>query len=86
MKSEDKETIVEAMPLIISSLEVDVSFLSVFEAKGIFTEYSVQEIQVSMNKTIQTFGTVWKLINKYEKYEFKDPSSTGVLKRLGNIR
>ena len=56
MKPEYKEVIIKAMPLIISSLEVDVSFLSVFEANGIFTEHSIQEIQVNLNKAVHAFG------------------------------
>ena len=48
----------KAMPLIVSSLEVDVSFLSVFEANGIFTEHAVQKIEVSLTKTVHEVDTV----------------------------
>ena len=39
----------KAMPLIIADLEVDVSFLSLFEEKDVFDVTTVQEIMVRMN-------------------------------------
>ena len=39
----------KAMPLIIAQLEVDVSFLSLFQEKDVFDETTVQEIMVRMN-------------------------------------
>ena len=64
MKPEYKEIIMKAMPLIISSLEVDASFLAVFEANRIFIESSVQEIQVNLGKAGHIFAPVSKLTYK----------------------
>ena len=47
MKQEHKRIILKAMPYLIGHLEVDVSFLSVFESKKIPSGDSTEEILVS---------------------------------------
>ena len=54
MKTEYKDIIVKAMPLIISSLVVEHTFLSVFQVDGILDDDSIEEIMVSQTTSSKT--------------------------------
>ena len=48
MKQKYKDMILRAMPLVISDLEVNASFLAYFESQDIFDIDVIQEIEVSL--------------------------------------
>ena len=54
MKPEHKKVMSKAMPVIIDKLDVNVSFLSVFESKNVLDTHSTEEILVG--QMLECFG------------------------------